>query len=537
MSQSPWSRRQFLQFIGATGGAISISGLAGCGQARKKPDHGALGFQPLAPSYEDQLLLAEGLKWDLLISYGDPIGKGVHDKFGYNNDYTAFIPFDASSPNEGWLWVNHESTDQLFTLKRKKGDPLTKSQVRSEMHRVGGSLLHVSQKQGQWKVIKNSRHNTRYSALTKIPFAAGVRVKGTNTAVGTLANCAGGVTPWGTFLTCEENYQDYYGETIHHEDGKQSWTPSPNYLQWEKFFKHPPEHYGWVVEIDPKTKKAKKHTSMGRFSHESATVTTAPNGSVVVYSGDDKADEYIYKFISDSKSDLDKGTLFVADTKKGRWLPLDLEKSPELKKTFKTQLDVLIRCREAASILGATPQNRPEDIEILPNGDVLVCLTNNKSKGNFTGEILKIQEKDGDPTSLEFSAGTLITGGEDSGFACPDNMVLDAAGNLWFTTDISGGSIGKAPYEAFGNNALFYVPMKGLNAGFAFRVASAPVGAEFTGPCFSPDGDTLFLSVQHPGEKSKSYEKPHSRWPFFKDQLPKPSVVTIQGPLLNKLTT
>lgn len=538
MSNAPWSRRQFLQFISAAGGTLGLSGVAGCSHIQKKPDLAALGFQPLAASYEDDLLLAPGLSWNLLISYDQPIGKGRYQKFGYNNDYTAFIPFDQSRPKEGWLWVNHESTDQLFTLKRKKGDPLNKSQVLSEMRRVGGSLLHIAQKDGLWSVIQNSRHNTRYSALTKIPFAGGVQVKGSGVAVGTLANCAGGITPWETFLTCEENYQDYFGETVHHEDGSSSWTPSANYLQWEKFFKHPPEHYGWVVEIDPKSKRAKKHTSLGRFSHESATVTTAADGTVVVYSGDDKADEFIYKFISDSKTSIERGTLYVANTKSGSWLPLDLETSPQLKKHFKTQLDVLVRCREAASILGATPQNRPEDIEILPDsGDVLVCLTNNKSKGNFTGEILKIREKNGDPKSLQFTSETLLTGGVKSGFACPDNMVLDSAGNLWFTTDISGGSIGKPPYESFGNNALFYVPMKGPNAGFAFRVASAPVGAEFTGPSFSPDGSTLFLSVQHPGEKSQSFDKPRSRWPHFNNQLPKPSVVTIQGALLQKLTS
>ncbi len=513
-----------------------MHGIVRCSQLSKKPDFSALGFQPLAPSYDDDLLLVKGLNWKLLISYNQPFGKRPEQKFGYNNDYTAFIPMNRNNLKEGWLWVNHESTDQLFTLKRQKGDPLNKTQVRSEMHRVGGSLLHIVQKDGSWSVVQNSQHNTRYSALTKIPFAGGVQVKGSKVATGTLANCAGGINPWGTFLTCEENYQDYFGETIHHKDGSTGWAPSANYLQWEKFFKHPPEHYGWVVEVDPRTKKAQKHTSLGRFSHESATVTTADDGTVVVYSGDDKADEYIYKFISDSKNHLEKGTLYVANTIKGHWLPLDREKSPQLKKRFKTQMDVLIRCREAAAILGATPQNRPEDIEILPDSqDVLICLTNNKSKGDFTGEILKIREKNADPKSLEFTSETLLTGGENSGFACPDNMVLDAAGNLWFTTDIAGGSIGKAPYETFGNNALFYVPMKGINAGFAFRVASAPVGAEFTGPSFSPDGSTLFLSVQHPGEKSKSFEEPRSRWPFFKKELPKPSVVTIQGPLLKQL--
>ncbi|MCB0406836.1 MAG: DUF839 domain-containing protein, partial [Bdellovibrionales bacterium] len=302
-------------------------------------------------------------------------------------------------------------------------------------------------------------------------------------------------------------------------------------------YKYPPEHYGWVVEIDPRTKKAKKLISMGRFSHESATVTQAKDGRIVVYSGDDKADEFFYKFISTSSSQLENGTLYVADTENGVWHPLDIEKDDRLKQKFNSQLDVLIRAREAARLVGGTPQNRPEDIEIDPlSNHVLVCLTNNKSRGDNYGQILKVVEDNNDHGSLTFHSETLLTGSVKNGFACPDNMVFDKSGNLWFTTDVSGGSIGKKPYEPFGNNSLFFVPRKGVNAGFAFRVASAPIEAEFTGPCFSPDGETLFLSVQHPGEKTADLQNPTSRWPDFNGKkLPHPAVITLSGPTLSRL--
>lgn len=528
----PWSRRQFLQFIGAAS-ALPIAGsLVGCQTLKKKPDYKALGFEPLAPTEKDDLILAAGLKSQLLIAYDDVINS-KKERFGYNNDYIAFIPMNDQ---EGWLWVNHESTDPMFTLGRKPGDPITRPQVDAERKRVGGSLLHIKRDGNSWTLVKNSTHNKRWDATTPIPFAAGIQIGGKKMATGTLANCAGGVTPWNTFLTAEENYHDFYGEKVYLDNGKTSWTPGARYLMWEKFYRENPEHYGWIVEIDPKTKKAQKHTSLGRFAHECATVTRAQDGRIVVYTGDDAHDQCLYKFISDAKDNLDRGTLYVADTKKGQWISLDLNQNDLLKKKFKTQLEIQIRTREAAALVGGTPLNRPEDIEIDPrSGDVLVCLTNNKPKGDFMGQILKLKEANQDAGALTFQAESLLTGGDESGFACPDNMIFDRLGNLWFTTDISGGAIGKKPYQFLGNNGLFYVPMSGVNAGFAFRVASAPVGAELTGPCFSPDGQTLFLSVQHPGEKTEDLNQPRSRWPYFKNQLPKPAVVMIQGELLNKL--
>ena len=217
-------------------------------------------------------------------------------------------------------------------------------------------------------------------------------IKGATTVIGTLANCSGGITPWKTFLTCEENYDNFYGETIYDQNNNPQHKPS-TYYNWEQFYTYPPEHYGWVVEINPKDGSSQKHIALGRFAHECCTLYELEDKRVVAYSGDDANDEHLYKFISSKPSSLKEGTLYVADTINGKWLPLDWEQQPILKQQFKNQTEVLIRAREASKLLGATPLNRPEDIEIDPiSGNILISLTNNKPKKDFHGSILKIEE-------------------------------------------------------------------------------------------------------------------------------------------------
>ena len=217
---------------------------------------------------------------------------------------------------------------------------------------------------------------------------------------------------------------------------------------------------------------------------------------------------------------------------------LDWEKQPILKIKFKDQTEVLIRAREASKLLGATKLNRPEDIEIDPiTGNILVSLTNNKPKGDFHGSILKIEETHRKFDALTFKASTYKSGGEESGFSCPDNLAFDLSGNLWITSDISGSSMNKEgkPYKTFKNNSLFVIPRYGTDAGKVIRVASAPRDAELTGPWFAPDGKSLFLSVQHPGEQTKDLNNPTSKWPFDNDNIPKPTVVAITGDLIEKM--
>ena len=511
------NRREFLKFLGYGSLGLSQLGfLTACSSSKKK--------SALFPSRKDDVVLENGLQYQTLISWNDPISK--KEVFGFNNDY---INIHALSPTELIMWVNHEYVNPLFV----SGMERTKKNVDIEKSLVGGSLISVQKKDGKWKHVPGNKYNRGVRGNKRIPFANGVKVKGSRSAEGTLANCAGGKTPWNTFLTCEENYDGFYGER---KNGETEIKYNRSRYDWHLYYpKNVPEHYGWVVEINPLTGEAQKHTNLGRFAHESATCVTSKNHKVVVYSGDDKNNEHLYKFVSTSGSDFKKGVLYVANIKAGKWLPLDLELSPILKKSFKTQLDVVTYPREAAKILGATELNRPEDIEVHPiTGDIYVALTNNKKKGDFHGSILKLTENGGDYESLSFSSETFRFGGEQNGFSCPDNLAFDSKGNLWFVTDMSGDKIGKPPYTPFGNNGLFLVPMKGPDAGTVIQLGSAPMDAEFTGLCFDPEEETLFLSVQHPGELTKDINQPTSTWPTGK--MPKPSVIAITGPLLTKYT-
>jgi secreted PhoX family phosphatase len=160
-------------------------------------------------------------------------------------------------------------------------------------------------------------------------------------------------------------------------------------------------------------------------------------------------------------------------------------------------------------------------------------LTNNIPKADFVGSILKIEEESSDKTGKSFKSDTFLAGGPEMGFACPDNMAFDPKGNLWFTSDMSGSMMNKNEhYKAFGNNGLFVFNAK---EDVVVQVASAPMDAEFTGPFFSPDGKSLFLSIQHPGETSKSLDSLTSHWPDGGSAIPRSAVIIISGPVLDKL--
>jgi uncharacterized protein len=526
------NRREFLEFITNKSALIGMSPLflsyiSGCTTAPKKSI-----FEAVKPSLEDKLILPDELNYHIIAKWGDSLNK-TGEIFGFNNDFTSFLPLDGKN-NEALLWVNHESIIPEF-IHRKKTKKLKRSrkEIMKELELVGGSILHIKKDNNEWQLVQNSKFNRRLSGSTKIPFSQNTQIQGSPIAMGTLANCAGGQTPWKTFLTCEENYDDFYGEAII-VNGKRTVIPDKKF-SWSKHISNPPEHYGWVVEVNPFTGQAKKQVLLGRAPHEGATVATCKNGVAVVYMGEDRPGGYIYKFVS-TGNHLDDGKLYAADTIMGRWLALDIKLSPKLSNHFKNQLEVLTYAHQSAEIVGATPQDRPEDIEINPNNnEVIISLTNNIKNGNFYGSLFKIKEN-GDFDSLTFASQQWMSGGPQKGFACPDNLCFDKKGNLWVTVDISEKDIGKNEYSSFGNNGLFYIPMSGDQAGIPIQIASAPVDAELTGPSFSSDYQTLFLSVQHPGASStKSLKKLSSHWPDGKDEIPKSAVVAIQGQLLNRL--
>ncbi|HAS47508.1 MAG TPA: alkaline phosphatase [Microscillaceae bacterium] len=548
-----YSRKEFISFLGkATLGAmIAPPFLASCGNT-STPTQGEvvskdsleslkkLVLEGLAASDKDDLLLAKGLDYHTVVKWGDKISD--KDTFGFNNDFTCFIPLDDKNPKDGLLWVNHEYINPLFVsdfdyrAHEKPEEHRTKEQVDKEMYNVGGSIVRVKEENGKWQVVQNDPLNRRITAQTPIKLNWDAPIKDKSTVIGTHSNCSGGITPWKTFLTCEENYDSFFGETEYDENNKP--THRRSWYGWEKFYNYPPEHYGWVVEINPKDGTAQKHIALGRFAHECCTLYELKDKRVVAYTGDDKNSEHLYKFVSSKPGSLKEGTLYVANTDKGEWLALDWETQSVLKEKFKDQTEVLIRAREAAKLLGATELNRPEDIEIDPiTGNILVALTNNKHKKDFHGSILKIEETNGAFDALTFKASTYLAGGEENGFSCPDNLAFDMAGNLWMTSDMSGSSMNRKdkPYMPFKNNSLFVIPRHGEDAGKVIRVASAPTDAELTGPWFSPDGKTLFLSVQHPGEQTRDIKNPTSKWPFDKDNVPKPAVVAIKGDLIEKM--
>jgi len=546
-----YSRRKFISFLGkaSLGAAIIPPFLWSCGNSNRLFKPGSLSYQrlkqlkeldleELSASDQDDLLLTKGLDYHTIIKWGDKINDT--DTFGFNNDFTCFIPFDERNPKDGLLWVNHEYIAPLFVSGynyRDSDQKRTKLQVDREMYNVGGSIVRIKEENGKWKIVENDPHNRRITAKTPIKLNWDTPIKGKTTVIGTLANCSGGITPWNTFLTCEENYDGFYGETVYDQNNQPKHIAC-NYYSWEKFYNHPPEHYGWVVEINPKDGTAQKHIALGRFAHECCTLYELEDKRLVAYTGDDINDEHLYKFVSSKPDSLKEGTLYVADTINGKWLALDWEKQAVLKQKFKDQTEVLVRAREAAKLLGATELNRPEDIEIDPiTGHIVVSLTNNTTKGDYHGSILKIEESNGAFDALSFKASTYKAGGEENGFSCPDNLAFDFSGNLWMTSDMSGSSMNKEgkPYMPFKNNSLFVIPRYGKDAGKVIRVASAPRDAELTGPWFAPDGKTLFLSVQHPGEQTENLSNPTSKWPFDGSNIPKPTVVAITGDLIEKM--
>lgn len=537
MTYRAYNRREFLEFMGygAAGLAAAPGLLPGCTKDESSKPSAASGlpFEPLKPSRDDALRLAEGFDYRVVLRHGQALNVSGA-KFGFNNDFIELVPVPGvSGPDDLLIWVNHEYVDPMLLHGKPWQEKLTKEEVDRERLEVGGSFARIRRVDGQWRLVENDPLNRRLDGTTPIPLVAGRAIAGSRVAIGTFANCAGGKTPWGTVLTCEENYDDFYPERD--ASGERLVGDHPHW--WHAHYDYPPEHYGWVVEVNPLTGAAKKLVSLGRFAHECATVRVTRDGRAVVYSGDDMKFGCLYKFIAAKPGSLEEGTLYVANVERGEWITLDRTAQPTLRERFKDQTDVLVHAREAAVLVGGSRLDRPEDIEVDPNtGAVLVALTNNSERGNLHGAIMRLLEKSNDPAALQFSASEFLAGGQPGGITCPDNLTFDARGNLWVTNDVSGKDLDRQEYRSFGHNGLFYIPMRGENAGNVYQVASAPREAELTGPKFSPDGTTLFLSVQHPGEETKIPGKWSSHWPDGGTSKPSPAVVAIQGPALRALT-
>ena len=569
----------------------------------------SLTFKEISKSSSQTHAIAEGYNVQLLMRWGDRLLAGAphfdplnqtaeaqNMQFGYNNDFIAYMPFlpDGNDSGHGLLCVNHEyvTTYMMFPriTQHDAENITTKEQVDIEMAAHGHSVLEVRKSDnGRWEPVVGSPYNRRISPYaTDIaisgPAAGHARMKTKEDATGkmvrgTFGNCAGGVTPWRTVLVSEENFNHNFGnklpENSPETENHKRYGVGDAWYGWFRFYdrydlsKEPNEanRFGWVVEYDPydPTSKPVKRTALGRFKHETATTVLAPDGRVVVYSGDDEKFEYLYRFVSAKKYNpakreanfglLDEGTLYVAKFEENgnmEWLPLLFGANgltPD--KNFHSQADVQIEARRAGDVVGATPMDRPEGIAIHPKtGQVFVSLTNNSSRTdkqlnpantrpyNKYGQIVELLPPNGDHAASKFSWKLFLRGGnpaekdndafygkklsEQGWLTNPDNLAISPAGHLWIATD-------GLPKTYKLNDGLFASEVSGEAYASPKLFFTGPAGCEVTGPCFTPDGETLFLSVQHPGDgKESHFAEPVTRWPDFNpDMPPRPSVIAI----------
>jgi len=601
--------------------------LAGCSD--DEADAGAFHFKEVESGVDETHHVAEGYDAQVLLRWGDPVFADAPPfdprrqsaaaqlrQFGYNNDYVGFIPLDDSG-DRGLLCVNHEYTNeevmfpQIPVQDSKEADFKDMSEVLAEVEMAahGGTIIEIERDGDTWRPVLDSGYNRRISPLdTRMiidgPAAGDDRLKTSADAtgrsvVGTLNNCAGGITAWNTFLMAEENFRFYFWQDERAKpkevcagketasakryglgERRQAWGKFTDNANLRRFNleaePHEPNRFGWIVEVDPLDPQSVpvKHTALGRFCHEGAESIVNKDGRVVVYSGDDTRFEYVYRFVSKGKFNpedregnkrlLSEGTLSVAKFAADgtvAWLPLVFGEGPLTEVNgIASQADVLIAARLAADKLGATCMDRPEDVQPNPKtGSVYVLLTNNKKRtkeeedaanpraDNLYGHIIEMIPPDGDHGAQVFKWNILVKCGPKGGdagaswhaetsehgwFASPDNCAVDAGGRLWVATDQGGGW--PLTKKADG----LYAVETGTKRGKSKLFFRCPIGAELCGPYFTPDQETLFVAVQHPGtDGTKAYERfgrastfedPATRWPDFDERMPpRPSVLAI----------
>ncbi|WP_062204319.1 PhoX family phosphatase [Aureimonas sp. AU12] len=615
-----FSRRDFLRgSLAATAIAATVSPLALLSADEAKAEAGAsrFSFTEVEAGIDETHHVAEGYDADVLLRWGDalfpdspafdPVNQTPEAQarqFGYNNDYVGFIPLDGSSEH-GLLVVNHEYTNEhlMFPgIVKVEGEklvisPADRKRVDIEMAAHGGTIVEIRKTDGKWQVVRDGAMNRRITSNTEMmltgPAAGDVRLQTVadtsgRKVFGTINNCAGGVTPWGTYIMAEENIHGYFSGELpadHREAAnyKRLGIPEGTYA-WGQFHdrfdlaKDPNEanRFGWVVEVDAMDPNSvpKKRTALGRFKHEGADNIVAKDGRVVFYLGDDERFDYVYKFVTAGKFDpadraanmdlLDEGTLHVAKFEEDgtmEWMPLTFGQGKlTAENGFASQADVLIETRRAADLLGATPMDRPEDIgPNAENGRVYVMLTNNSKRkddkvdaanpraNNAFGHIIEIAEDEGDFAALKGKWEILLKCGDPSvaavgatfstettkngWFGMPDNCAVDTDGRLWVSTD------GNSPKATGRTDGLFAVDTDGPARGTSKLFFRVPVGAEMCGPLLLPDMQTAFVAVQHPGDGGEDwdgfgrlsyYEDLSTRWPDFKPDMPvRPSVVAI----------
>ncbi|GAB7528036.1 PhoX family phosphatase [Pseudomonas sp. 3A(2025)] len=587
------SRRSFIGAGALCGAALFLGGdllsrtalATGVSEANRT----LLGFDGIATATADSISLPPGYRASVLISWGQPLhangpafdasGQGSAEaqevQFGDNNDGMSLFPMPGH-PDRALLAINNEYTNYRYLYAHGQA-PQSAEEVRKALAAEGVSVIEIARKNGQWQFVQGSSFNRRIHGNTPITLsgpAAGhdwLKTAADSSgrhALGTFQNCANGKTPWGTYLTCEENFTDCFGSS----DPQQAFdaglkrygvVAASKEIGWHPFdprfdvAKNPNEvnRHGWVVEIDPFDPKSTpvKRTALGRFKHENAALAQTKGGRAVVYMGDDERGEFIYKFISRDKIDpanpkanrnlLDHGTLYVAQFDagdnnpdrpkgKGRWVELTHGKNGlDAAAGFNNQAEVLIHARLAASVVKATRMDRPEWIVVSPkDGQVYCTLTNNSKRGddgqpvggpnprakNQYGQILRWREADDNASAMEFDWDLFVVAGNPT--VHPGTPQAGSANinpqNLFNSPDgLSFDAAGRLWIQTDGDssNTGDFAGM-GNNqmlcadphSGEIRRFLVGPVGCEVTGISFAPDYKTMFVGIQHPGENGGS---------------------------------
>jgi uncharacterized protein len=548
-----------------------------------------LGFTAVPISAADKLVVPPEYSAKIIYKWGDATGvAGAMPTFkpdasntaaeqalqaGMHHDGMHFFPLGANG-RSGLLVMNHEYTDEKL-LHTDGASVWTAEKVRKSQHAMGVSVIEVTLTADGWKQVLPSRYARRIHGYTPMRIsgpAKGDKLMQTalnpagDAVFGTFANCAMGVTPWGTYLTCEENFHGYFGgakdkgfkpDAAQLRYGTQAGGEWVDWFKFDERFdmnRHPnePNRFGWVVEIDPMdpTSTPIKRTALGRKRQESATCTLTRDGRVAVYMGDDSRFEYIYKFISRDKVQpggyaanatlLDHGKLYAARFEAngtGQWLELTHSQNGQGKLTaehgFANQAEVLVKSRLAADAVGATKMDRPEWIAVHPQtGEVYVTLTNNIQRGgkdrpaadaanprnaNAYGHITRWRETgaDGqkDAGALGFKWDHFVLAGDPSQpdvqvrYPREDDDIFGAPDGLHFDAGgllwIQTDIAGQAIAKgAYAKLGNNSMLCADLQTGRIKRFLTGPSGCEITGCVVTPDRKTLFVNIQHPGEAS-----------------------------------
>lgn len=623
------SRRGFLK-TGLGLGAVGFFGLGltacggGDGDGDDTPEV-MLGFSQVAANTLDTITVPAGYKHAVFCKWGDPLFANSPAwkpdatntaadqalQFGDNHDGMHFFPLTNDNSTEGLLVMNHEyfNSEFFFTPGVQSGTtPWSLESVRKGQHAHGVSVAHVRLVNGNWQVVIPSAYNRRIHVNTAMQItgpARGHALMRTSAdpageiSLGTVNNCGNGHTLWGTYLTCEENFNGYFGTTSGSDTrdanmrryGLSSGTSG---YRWEEFdnrfdyAKEPNEanRMGWIVEIDPfdATSVPKKRTALGRIKHENAAQTLAADKRVVVYMGDDQANDYVYKFVSTGKYDagnaaanrnlLEAGTLYVAKfgagaavgdmMGTGEWIALVPATATTDGSTLGAKFGdiggILVNTRLAGDAVGATKMDRPEWVTVHPEtGETYLTLTNNSGRStvddanpraaNIYGQIIRWREAGKDAAALTFewdlfvlagnpahTAGGLQAGSANVNagnlFNSPDGLAFDADGRLWIQTDGNFSNVGN--YAGMGNNQMLVADpvTKEIR-----RFLVGPSGCEITGITWTPDQKYMFVNVQHPGEYGSHPRRPavepdvdplaFSQWPEASGGRPRPATVVI----------